>query len=513
MPSTANRVIKNTGFLYAKMGITMFISLYTTRLILNALGAEDFGVFNIVGGAIAMLGFLNAAMAGATQRFMSYSEGEGNLEKQKKIFNISFVLHLGISVLMGIVLLIAGYFFFNGILNIAPERMYAAKVVYASLIVSTIFTVMTVPYDAVLNAHENMFYYSIVGIVESLLKLAVALAVVYVAGDKLVLYGILMAIIPLITITIMRVYCHRKYSECLIAPKQYWNKHLMKEMTGFAGWSFLGSSTSMLGNYGLGILLNHFFGTLLNAAQGVAGQLNGLLYVFSSTMMKALNPIIVKNEGSGDRAAMIESSLIGCKYSFYLFSFFAIPFLIETPQILKLWIVIVPDWTVVFCKLAIIRTLIELLTLTLNTSLGAQGKIKKLSITKSFLNLLPLPIIYLAFKFGYPPTSMYFISILIWGLLEGTVNIYFMRKNCGLKISDFNNKVLFKILLVFLIVYSVSTIPSFFYFNSIYRLFFTFFLSSITFCITVIFIGMNNYEKTVFRNSLNLFAKKYLNKK
>ena len=172
--STANRVIKNTGFLYAKMGITMFISLYTTRLILNSLGASDFGIFNIVGGAISMLGFLNAAIASATQRFMSYSEGEGNREKQKSIFNVSFILHLGISIIVGISLLIAGYFFFNGILNIPQNRILAAKVVYGSLIISTMFTVMTVPYDAAMNAHENMKYYAVIGVFEAILKLAVA---------------------------------------------------------------------------------------------------------------------------------------------------------------------------------------------------------------------------------------------------------------------------------------------------------------------------------------------------
>ena len=194
MSSTANRVIKNTGYLYAKMGITMFISLYTTRLILNSLGASDFGIFNIVGGAIAMLGFLNAAMASATQRFMSYSEGEGDKEKQKSIFNVSLILHLGISLVVGIALFIAGYFFFNGILNIPADRIFAAKVVYGSLIVSTMFTVMTVPYDAAMNAHENMRYYAIVGIFESFLKLAVAFACVYTSFDKLTVTGIMKSV-------------------------------------------------------------------------------------------------------------------------------------------------------------------------------------------------------------------------------------------------------------------------------------------------------------------------------
>lgn len=297
MSSTANRVIKNTGYLYAKMGITMFISLYTTRLILNSLGASDFGIFNIVGGAIAMLGFLNAAMAGATQRFMSYAEGEGNKEKQTRIFNISVVLHLLISLLVGVVLLIAGYFFFNGILNIPDDRIFAAKVIYGSLIVSTMFTVMTVPYDAVMNAHENMKYYAIVGIIESVLKLAVAFIVVYTLSDKLIVYGVLMACIPLITMVIMRVYCHKHYVECVLAPKRYWHKGLMKEMSGFAGWNLLGSAAGLIGNYGNGILINHFFGVILNAAIGVVNQLQGQLTVLTSNMQKALTPVIVKKEG------------------------------------------------------------------------------------------------------------------------------------------------------------------------------------------------------------------------
>ena len=186
MSQTANRVIKNTGYLYAKMAITMFVSLYTTRLILNSLGASDFGIYNIVGGAIAMLGFLNAAMAGATQRFMSFAEGEGKREKQKYIFNISIILHLLISLVVILVLIIAGFVFFNGILNIPADRIGAARVVYFSLIASTVLTVMNVPYDAVMNAHENMRYYAIVGILESFLKLAVAFVCVYAIGDKLI---------------------------------------------------------------------------------------------------------------------------------------------------------------------------------------------------------------------------------------------------------------------------------------------------------------------------------------
>ncbi|GHT56298.1 hypothetical protein AGMMS49982_23090 [Bacteroidia bacterium] len=320
------------------MGITMFISLYTTRLILNSLGASDFGIFNIVGGAIAMLGFLNAAMAGATQRFMSYAEGAGEKDRQKSIFNVSVILHFLIALILGVVLLIAGYFFFNGILNIPADRMHAARMVYYFMIISTMLTVMTVPYDAVLNAHENMLYYSIVGIIESVLKLAVALVVVYTLADKLIIYGLLMACISLTVMIIMRVYCKKKYVECEFRPKTYYDKTLMKEMTGFAGWNFLSSFSGVVGQYGLGIVLNYFWGTLLNAAQGVANQLCGQLQSFSTTMLKALNPVIAKSEGEGNHSLMLRSSMAGCKFSFFLVAFLVIPFLIDTPYIMKVWL-------------------------------------------------------------------------------------------------------------------------------------------------------------------------------
>ena len=243
--STTTRVIKNTGFLYAKMGISVFLSLYTTRLILASLGASDFGVFNIVGGAITMLGFLNSTMANATQRFMSFAEGEGNILKKKQIFNVSMLLHIGVALLTGIILLIAMIPLFGGIFNIVPDRVYAAKVIYLSLIVSTMFTVINVPYDSVMNAHENMLYYALIGIFESILKLIVAFACVYTTSDKLIVYGVLMAVIPFITLSIMKWYCHRKYSECVFGFKKYWNSGLVKEIGLFSGWNLLTAVSSL----------------------------------------------------------------------------------------------------------------------------------------------------------------------------------------------------------------------------------------------------------------------------
>lgn len=428
MSSTANRVIKNTGYLYAKMGITMFISLYTTRLILNSLGASDFGIFNIVGGAIAMLGFLNSAMASATQRFMSYSEGEGNKEKQKSIFNISLVLHFTIAFIIGFALLIVGYFFFNGILNIPANRVFAAQVVYGSLIVSTMFTVMTVPYDAVMNAHENMKYYALVGILESLLKLAVAFACVYTICDKLIVYGILMTCIPLVTLTIMRVYCHKHYEECVIAPRKYWDKGLMKEITGFAGWSFFSSTSGIVTQYGFGIIINIFFGVLLNAAQGIANQVSGVLMTFSQNALKALNPIIVKSEGTNNYKKLIYTTLLGCRMSFVIFGLFSFPIMFYMPYILRLWLGEIPEWTVVFCRLQLLRILSEQLTLSLGTAISAHGVIRNYTLSRSILNMFPILIIPVLFILDFPPYWLYIVWIVCWSVLGGLIALYYSNK-------------------------------------------------------------------------------------
>ncbi|WP_209402397.1 hypothetical protein [Pseudozobellia sp. WGM2] len=495
--STAQRVIKNTGFLYAKMAITMFISLYTTRLVLNALGASDFGIFNVVGGAIAMLGFLHAAMSSATQRFMSFYEGKGDTEKQKYIFNVSTVLHFGIAILLIVVLLIAGYFFFNGILNIPPDRVFAAKVIYGALILSTAFTVLSVPYEAVLNAHENMLYYSIVGVVESLLKLSVALIIVKYAGDKLVLYGILMAVIPFVIRTIMQVYCHKKYEECVIAPRKYFEKDLMKEMSNFAGWSFLGTTISMISFYGQGVVLNFFFGTIVNAAHGIANQVNGMLMVFSSNMLMALNPVIVKKEGSGNQLEMINLAITGSKFSFALLAFFAVPVIIEMPYILKIWLKDVPDYAIIFCRLLLIKTLIEQMVITLSTSIAATGNIKQYQIIISLLAIIPLVATYAFFYYGYEPYLLYIIYIVHVSNRCFVISVYFANKLCGLPVKQFLLDVIMKEIGI---VALAALIPVFLYYRmdfGVVRLVSIGLTYTISFCLLFYFFNLNTKEKAI----------------
>lgn len=500
--STSKRVIKNTGFLYAKMGITMFISLYTTRLVLNALGASDFGIFNIVGGAIAMLGFLNASMASATQRFMSYTEGEGNKEKQKKIFNISVVLHFCIAWVLGLVLLIIGYFFFDGILNIEADRIYAAKVVYGSLILSTMFTVMTVPYDAVLNARENMLYYAIVGIIESLLKLLVALAVVYIAGDKLILYGILMACIPFLIMTIMRVYCHKKYEECVIAPRKYWDKHLMKEISGFAGWSFFTSAATMITMQGAAILLNIFFGVIANAAHAIANQLAGQVMVFSNNMLKALTPTIVKSEGAKHRDKMLEITISGSKLSFMLLALFALPLCVETPAFLSIWLKKPPEYAVLFCRLVLIRLMITQLHVPLVTAINAGGKIKAQSVSISLITFFVLPLSAF-FYYLKAPVYILYIVLIMMTIIYLIVNAYFMHVKYNFSLSFFFTQVVLRCIFSGVFAAIIGLVIMQLFQPTIFRFFMVTGVCMVCFLVFFYFLALNQRERDILLSIRN----------
>ena len=497
--STSAHIIKNTGFLYAKMGITVFISLYTTRLILNSLGAADFGIYGVVGGAITMLGFLNGAMAGDTQRFMSYSEGEGDKIKQKLVFNSSLVLHWIIAIIVALLLEGAMFIFFEGILNIDPSRIEAAKWIYHFAVISTLFTIITVPYDAAINAHENMLYYSIVGIFESILKLIAALVIVYTQSDKLILYGAFMAGITIFMLIIKQLYCRKHYPECRIALRKYVNHATLKEISGFAGWNFIGSIGTLLGNCGGNIIINHYFGTTINAAQNVGSQLRGQMMTFSNNMLKALNPVIVKKEGSGDRLSMLKFSLTGSKLSYLMFATLAIPFLVETPYILKIWLKNVPEWSVCFSRFQMATALMEQLTITLGTTLGATGKIREMNVFGSIARFVPLFLYIPLFAFGAQPYWLYIIIFINFGFIINGYMLYLCKKYCSLNISYYNKNVLLPCLNCTILSLLIGFCSHFLFEEGWIRLIVSTLLSLLSYFICMLFFAFNDEEKYIIR--------------
>ena len=493
----AKRVAKNTGILYARMAITVFISLYSTRLILAALGVADFGLFNVVGGVISMLGFLNSSMAAATQRFMSFAQGAGDLEKVKRIFNMSSLLHWGIAILVFLLLEGAGYFFFHGILNIAPDRIEVAKLIYQFMVISTLFTVISVPYEAVITSHENMLVYAVMGVIEAVLKLGIALYITYTGMDHLVMYGVLMAALSIFLLVIKRIYCHRVYEECHLHVKQYYDKPLLKEIGGFAGWSLLGSSSSLFASYGQGIILNMFFGTLLNAAQGIANQVSGQLGVFAGTLQKALNPMIDKAEGSNDRQLMLKASITGSKISFFLLMITFIPVLIEMPFVFNIWLKNVPENSILFCRLLLIKNLVEQSYSTLSSSISAVGNIKYLQLTTSLINFLPLLISYYLFSKGLSAYYLY-IVFLIYSIIQACLVIFFAKIYCGLSIYIYFKEVVFRCWLLFFVTIGLSILPTYFLESSLLRLLIVI-MESLIISISIIWLlGLSEVEKLKF---------------
>jgi O-antigen/teichoic acid export membrane protein len=496
--SSADRVVKNTGILYAKMGLTVFISLYTTRLILASLGVNDFGIFNLVGGAIAMLTFLNSAMAAATQRFMSFSQGAQDFGKQRSIFNVSIVLHLIIAIVVVIILEVVGYYLFEGVFKIPSDRIDSAKMVFQFMVASTAFTIISVPYDAVINAHENMLLYSVLGVLESILKLVIAIYLLRSPFDRLITYGFLMATLSVLLLIIRRVYCHRSYRECRISLSKYFSKPIFKELTSFASWSLLGASSSMISNYGQGIVMNTFFGPIVNTAQGVANQVSGQLGVFAVTMQKALNPVIDKSEGAGDRSLMLRASLMGSKVSFFLLMLFYVPVLVEMPYIFNLWLKQVPEYTIIFCRLLLIRNLVDQLFITLGASIAAVGNIRQFQIYNSILNFMPLLLGYILFLFGFPPYTLYIIFIL-YAICSAVMLLYFAKVNCGLSVSDYLKNVVLRCLIVLLLTSLISVCPSLILDMGVLRLSIVIIVSGTAFLGFVWILGFTDIEKTQIR--------------
>lgn len=442
--TASQRVIKNTLYLYIRMAVSIVVNIYTTRILLQALGASDYGLYNVVGGAISILGFLTASMSSATQRFISYAKGGGNFDDVKEIFNNALAAHYGVAIISGFILVLSGFIFFNGVLNIPNGRETVAIIIYLCMIASTVFSITVVPYDALLNAHENMKFYSIVGVMDVLFKLAIAGIVFFTHTDKLMLYGILMAAESWLVRLITQQYCKHNYTESQnVDIRTYLKKERLKEMFSFAGWNMANIASGIISLYGMSIVVNHFFGTTLNAALGIATQLSGVMMGISMNMLKAITPVLAKKEGGHHREQTIEISYIGCKFSFLLFAFFCIPTLFFMNRILEIWLHDVPGWTVLFCRILICSSLIEQLFLLLYQTIIAHGEIKQYNIIKSIFNILPILISIIMLEFyKFPPYIVLINWCIFYSFFGGLINLYYAKVNVGLSVKEFSHRVI-----------------------------------------------------------------------
>lgn len=498
--SIANRVLKNSLFLYGKIVVTSVCLILSTRFVLQGLGVEDFGVYNLICSTVVMLGFLNDSMTAATQRFVSYAEGEGKFEKSIKIFNTSYTVHIIIAIIVALTFVVLTPVVFGNYLQISDERRTAAMMVYFFMILTTALNMITVPYNATLIAHENMLYFSFIGILNGLLKLAVAIGIIYVPYDRLITYGFLMLIIAFFDIAVVRIYCHIKYKECKISLRKHTDRVILKEMLSFAGWQMTYSASSILSIQGMSLILNSFYGTIMNAAQGIARQVCGQMMTLSGTMMSALNPVIVKKAGAHDTDAMVRTVMTGSKLSYFLVIIIAVPLLFELPYLLDIWLTEVPDYALQFCQWEVVQQIIASFTVALVTMIGGVGDIRNFQLFSALTYVLRLPLIYFVlFIGGVPVTAYYVASAAVVALCVGRV--YYAHVKCQLPVLAFVKDVIIPCIIVtaimVAILYGVNVLLP----QGWQRLIVTLTISTIVFVISAYLIALSQSERQMIKNA------------
>lgn len=497
MSSEKNKLIaKNTAMLYFRMLFTMAVSLYTSRIVLNILGEEDFGIYNVVGGVVIMFSFLNSAMASGTQRFLSFELGKKNHEQLKKVFSMSLNIHATIAIIIFLLAESIGLWFLNTQLTIPQERMIAANWVYQFSILAFIVTIMSVPYNAAIISHERMNIFAYVGILEVTLKLVIVLMLQWFGFDKLKLYAIFVFLVSLIIRLIYGFYCKRNFKECNYFL--FWDKKLYNTLMSFAGWNLWGNFASVTMNQGINILLNIFFGPVVNAARGIAFQVNGAISSFVNNFQIALNPQIVKSYATNDNAYMHKLITQGSKYSFFLLFTICLPILLETELILQWWLKIVPEFTVVFCRLIIINTLIDCLSGPLMTAAQASGKIKLYQSSVGGLLLLILPLSFILLKMGYGPESTLYISIGV-SILALILRLLILRNIINLSTTVFMINIVQRILPVIIISIIIPLIIRHQVDQHHTRFIISTFTSITSVIICIYWIGMNRNERNFIK--------------
>lgn len=435
------RIAKNTLFLYFRMFFIMAVNLYTSRVVLKTLGVEDFGIYNVVGGIITMFAFINSAMASTTQRYLTFELGKGDLAGLNKVFSVSISIHALIAAIIFVLGETIGLWFLYYKMVIPAIRMDAAIWVYQLSILSSIVMIVSVPYNACIIAHEKMSAFAYISILEVVLKLGIVYVLWFVAWDKLKLYAVLMFMTQLLIRVVYGRYCGKHFLETKFQFIK--DKHLFKEMLSFAGWNLWGNCASVFYTQGLNILLNMFFGPVVNAARGIAVQLQAAIMQFSVSFQTALNPQITKSYANNNVEYMHKLIYGASKYSFFLLLLLSFPLLLNMPFLLKVWLANYPDYTVPFSRLMICCTIVDAVANPLMISASATGKVRKYQSVIGGLLLCILPISYVVLRLGGNPISVFVVHLSIC-ILAFIVRLFIVRPMIQLSLRDYFNKVVLK---------------------------------------------------------------------
>lgn len=503
------RIAKNTLLLYFRMLFLMAVSLYTSRVVLNALGVEDFGIYNVVGGVVAMFSVLSGSLSAAISRFITYELGKGNQENLNKIFSSAVTIQLGLA---GIIILLAetiGIWFLNVQMNIPEVRMEAANWVFQFSILTFAINLISVPYNASIIAHEKMSAFAYISILEAVGKLFIAYLITIAPMDRLIFYAILMCVVALIVRFTYGNYCKRHF--CEWTYHFIWDKQLLKSMFSFAGWNFIGASSAVLRDQGGNVVINLFCGPAVNAARGIAFQVNNAVNQFVVNFMTALNPQITKSYAAGDRGYMMTLIFQGARLSFYMLLLLSLPILVNTHYMLALWLKIVPEHAVLFVQLILIFALSESISQPLITAMLATGKIRNYQIIVGGLQMMNLPISYILLRLGYFPEIVIVIAICISQCCLAA-RLILLRGMIGLSITKYLKNVYLNIIIVSIIAVILPLISAYYIKESFINFILISLIAVICTLSSIYFIGCNNQEREFIHQKLGTIKSKITRK-
>lgn len=406
------RIAKNTLLLYLRTIFLMLITLYTSRVILDQLGVDDYGIYNVVGGFVAMFSVISSALSSSISRFITFELGRGDIKRLTTIFSTSVNIQLGLCSIILVLGEAIGIWFVNTRMNIPPDRIIAANWVFQCSILTFCINLISVPYNSCIIAHEKMSAFAYISILEAALKLLICYMLIVSPVDKLIAYSLLMLFVAILIRFVYGMYCTRNFEECKY--RICYEKEIVKEMTGFAGWSFFPNVAWIFNTQGVSVLINLFFGVALNAARGIASQVESAVMMFVRNFTTALNPQITKYYANGDKENMFLLMCRGTKFTYFLTLLMVLPLFLETEYVLQLWLKEVPTHTVIFVQLSIIGSIINNIGNTCYTACQATGNIKRYSIVVTTVGFLVFPLTWLGFKLGLPVESTYMIYILVY---------------------------------------------------------------------------------------------------
>lgn len=487
------RIAKNAAALYFRMIVTMLVGLYTSRVILQALGVEDYGIYNVVGGFVSMFSLISGSISSSISRFLTFELGRGDQEKLKRIFSTSVFVLCGLSLLVVLATESIGLWYLHHKMVIPTERMDAAFWVFQISVLTFVIRLVNMPYNASIVSHERMDIYAYLSISDAIVKLLICYAVMVSPIDRLVFYAILLFAAGLFNQMVNVWFCKKKFEECRFG----WvlDRALFRDMFGFAGWNFIGSSAAILRTQGANLLLNWAGGPVVNAAYGIANTVSGVVSQFVGNFTQAFNPQITKRYASGEYQSLMQLLIYGSKYSYYLMFILALPVALNTEFILKIWLGVVPEHTVWFCRLMFVFLLAHSISLPIIAAKNATGNIRNYQIVVGGVALLMLPVAYVGLKVGLP-VEWVSASIAITAIAQIGVRMYMLRGDFPCWSSRvYINKVVFNVLSVTVIAFilpfvSYKTLP-----GGWLNFLLTSIVSVLSCLITILYIGCSKSER------------------